>query len=101
MCWKSTWPVRENAGLLTDGLQPPVTDNCCYNSPFDDLTQERIHLESEAVLMILNLIQNGKFELIGSDALSLEMSRMRDPIKRQRVIALYSIVDNELKYNKE
>lgn len=22
-------------------------DNCCYNRPFDDQTQERIHLESE------------------------------------------------------
>lgn len=21
-------------------------DNCCYNRPFDDQTQERIHLES-------------------------------------------------------
>ena len=23
-------------------------DNCCYNRPFDDQTQERVHLESEA-----------------------------------------------------
>ena len=73
-------------------------DNCCYNRPFDDLTQERIHLESEAVLTILNLVQSGKLELIGSDVLRLEMSRMKDPIKRQRVIALYSIVENEIKY---
>ncbi len=28
-------------------------DNCCYNRPFDDQTQERIHLESEAILTIL------------------------------------------------
>ena len=27
-------------------------DNCCFNRPFDDQTQERIHLESEAILMI-------------------------------------------------
>ncbi len=24
-------------------------DNCCYNRPFDDQTQERIHLESEVL----------------------------------------------------
>ena len=24
-------------------------DNCCYNRPFDDLTQEKISLESKAV----------------------------------------------------
>ena len=28
-------------------------DTCCYNRPFDDQTQERIHLESEAILTIL------------------------------------------------
>ena len=28
-------------------------DNCCYNRPFDDLSQERIYLESETILMIL------------------------------------------------
>ncbi len=30
-------------------------DNCCYNRPFDDQTQDRIHIESEAVLVILAL----------------------------------------------
>jgi hypothetical protein len=29
-------------------------DNCCYNRPYDDQTQERIHLEGEAVLVIIN-----------------------------------------------
>ncbi len=24
-------------------------DSCCYNRPFDDLSQERIRVESEAV----------------------------------------------------
>jgi len=31
-------------------------DVCCLNRPFDDQTQERIHLESEAVLIILSNI---------------------------------------------
>jgi len=25
-------------------------DNCCFNRPYDDQTQERIHLESESIL---------------------------------------------------
>jgi hypothetical protein len=29
-------------------------DNCCYNRPYDDQTQERIHLEGEAVLAIIS-----------------------------------------------
>ena len=30
-------------------------DNCCYNRPFDDQTQERIHLESEVILTACTL----------------------------------------------
>lgn len=32
-------------------------DNCCYNRPFDDQTQERIHLESEVILKVLKMGQ--------------------------------------------
>ena len=28
-------------------------DTCCLNRPFDDQTQDRIHLETEAILIIL------------------------------------------------
>jgi hypothetical protein len=26
-------------------------DNCCLNRPFDDLSQDRVYLEAEAILM--------------------------------------------------
>lgn len=42
-------------------------DNCCYNRPFDDQTQERIHLESEAMLTILQRGQLGMYIIVGSD----------------------------------
>lgn len=42
-------------------------DNCCYNRPFDDQTQERIHLESEAILTILQRGQSGIYSIIGSN----------------------------------
>ena len=29
-------------------------DCCCYNRPFDDLSQNRIHDESDAVLSLMN-----------------------------------------------
>ncbi len=29
-------------------------DVCCFNRPFDDQTQEKIHLEAEAVFIILS-----------------------------------------------
>ena len=41
-------------------------DNCCYNRPFDDQMQERVHLESEAILTILQRGQSGIYSIIGA-----------------------------------
>jgi predicted nucleic acid-binding protein len=41
-------------------------DNCCYNRPFDDQTQLRISLETQAKLYIQSLIKNNKLDLIYS-----------------------------------
>jgi hypothetical protein len=35
-------------------------DVCCFNRPFDDLRQERIRLEAEAVMLILERFQKSK-----------------------------------------
>ena len=43
-------------------------DVCCLNRPFDDYSQERIRLESEAVLLILERCQGEVWQLLGSDA---------------------------------
>ncbi len=76
-------------------------DNCCYNRPFDDQTQERIHLESEAILTVLQRGQSGIYKIIGSDVLELEMNRMRDVIKKQRVKDLYKVSDMHIPYTEE
>ena len=39
-------------------------DNCCYNRPFDDQSQIRIVLESQAKLHIQQLIVEGKVGLV-------------------------------------
>jgi len=36
-------------------------DVCCLNRPFDDQTQDRIHLESEAVILILKRVRSGNW----------------------------------------
>lgn len=46
-------------------------DVCCLNRPFDDQTQERIRLEAEAVLLILERCQAGTWWLLGSEAVEL------------------------------
>lgn len=76
-------------------------DNCCYNRPFDDQTQERIHLESEAILAILQQGQSGKYKIVGSDVLELEMERMHDIVKKQHVKDLYKVSDGRILYTKE
>lgn len=74
-------------------------DNCCYNRPFDDQTQERIHLESEAILMILKRGQSGEYMIVGSDILELEINRMSDEVKKQKVKELYKVTDTKVIYS--
>jgi len=66
-------------------------DVCCLNRPFDDSTQDRIRLESEAVLTILSHGQTGKWILIKSEVVDLEISKIPDGDRRQKVASLSSI----------
>src|SRR5690242_11741079 len=63
-------------------------DACCLNRPFDDQAQERIRLESEAVVLILNRLQQQKTEWVVSNALDFELQQIPDPERRRRVLAL-------------
>ena len=76
-------------------------DNCCYNRPFDDQSQERIYLESEAILSILKRGEYHQFKILGSPILQLEMNQMRDEDKKQKVRNLYRIIHEEIPYTKE
>ena len=50
-------------------------DNCCFNRPFDDQSQIRIRLETEAKLKIQDEIRSGTFQLIWSYILDYENNR--------------------------
>lgn len=50
-------------------------DACCFNRPFDDPNIDRNHLEAEAVISILNHVQQGEWALIGSSVLEFELGR--------------------------
>lgn len=47
-------------------------DNCSYNRPFDDQSQMRIRLETEAKLYIQSGIIRGKYSLVWSYMLNFE-----------------------------
>lgn len=41
-------------------------DNCCFNRPFDDQTNLRISLETQAKLFVQHEIYSGRFKLLWS-----------------------------------
>lgn len=73
-------------------------DNCCYNRPFDDQMQERIHLESEVILTVLKMGQMKKVIIVGSEILELEMNQMQDENKKRKVLDLYQVVNRRILY---
>ena len=44
-------------------------DNCCYYRPFDDQTQDRILIETDAVLSVISRCDTGDWKLLGSEVL--------------------------------
>ena len=50
-------------------------DNCCFNRPYDDQTQLRIYLETQAKLHVQGLVYEKKVELVWSFILAFENSR--------------------------
>ena len=63
-------------------------DVCCLNRPFDDQTQSRIRLESEAVLAILAQCEIGQWVWVSSEVVNAEIIRTPDPERRRRVHTL-------------
>jgi len=71
-------------------------DLCCLGRPFDDQTQTRIKLETEAVVAILCHIEAGRWEWVGSHALEIENEDNADINRRERLEELLSLVNEML-----
>ncbi len=63
-------------------------DVCCLNRPFDDQTRDRIHLESEAVVLILKNIRSRDWEWVNSEVVDYEIGQTPDMERRNRVGSL-------------
>ena len=50
-------------------------DNCCFNRPFDDQSQLKIYLETQAKLHIQSLVYDKTIELVWSFILTFENSQ--------------------------
>lgn len=67
-------------------------DNCCYNRLFDDRSHIKNYLEREAILIIMQKAFDNELQIVGSDVLKIEMSKVRNKDKRNDVEGLYHVL---------
>jgi hypothetical protein len=69
-------------------------DNCSFNRPFDDQTQLKIKIETQAKLYIQSKILNGDLELVWSYILEFENSE--NPfLERKETIIIPKLSDSD------
>lgn len=61
-------------------------DMCCFNRPYDDQTQPRIRIETEAKVIIQQKIKNAECELLWSSILDFECAN--NPFEEHRIAIL-------------
>lgn len=71
-------------------------DNCCLQRPLDDQTHPRRRVETEAVFAILAAIQSGDHQLLSSEALEYEISRIPDDSRRSEVLSVLTLASERL-----
>jgi len=71
-------------------------DVCSLSRPFDDLTQDKIYLEAEAVLSIVSRCETDDWTLIGSGIIEYELSNISDEEKFEQVQSIYSVTNERI-----
>jgi predicted nucleic acid-binding protein len=74
-------------------------DVCCLSRPFDDHIQDRVRLESEAVLAV---VRHGLVEhwiLLNSEVIDLEISKIPDSGRKEKVRLLSSVLRPQIGVN--
>ncbi len=56
-------------------------DVCCYNRPFDDQTQDKIRIESDAILAVLSKCISDQWKLLSSEVIDIEIEKTPDECK--------------------
>ncbi len=65
-------------------------DVCCLNRPFDDQTQDRIRLETEAIYTILKFIEIGQNSLLNSDIILYEVGKIPNFNRKNSIMKILS-----------
>ena len=61
-------------------------DNCCFNRPYDDQSQQRVRFETQAKLYIQRMVFEREFELVWSYVLKYENSRNPFEAKKHAIM---------------
>jgi predicted nucleic acid-binding protein len=69
-------------------------DNCTLNRPFDDQSQERVRLETEAIILILAHLERREWTWLGSQALELEIDKAPDEEQQSRLRRVIEFVSS-------
>jgi len=73
-------------------------DTSVLNRPFDDQAQARIRLEMEAFLAILEKIEEGTVDLVGSTVLDFETEANPVPERRERIQSYLRLAKHFVKF---
>jgi len=77
-------------------------DCCCYNRPFDDLLQDCVIYESNAILSIIKrATDDDSYKIMGSDILNKELNAIKNDFKKDEVLSLYESVSIFIPHSKE
>ena len=71
-------------------------DVCCWCRPFDDLSQSRIYIESEAVLESLHLCKFNFWTIAASEIIEVELLRIKNADKLENIKGLYEAANEYL-----
>ncbi|MFK7910621.1 MAG: PIN domain protein [Akkermansiaceae bacterium] len=79
---------------------PIYLDSCCFNRPFDDQSQVRVLLETEAKLVVQERIRSGELQLVWSYIMDFEndanpFEDRRNSISQWRDLATIDISESE------
>lgn len=76
-------------------------DNCCFNRPFDDQTQLKIYLESQAKLFIQHKIISKEYKVVWSFILEYENNHNPYEIRKNTIIKWRSLASEIIIQNEE
>ena len=66
-------------------------DLCVFNRPFDYQGQDRVSLETEAFIYLIDQIEKGRYSLLCSEILVYENDNNPDDLRRDRVQSYFEL----------